>query len=298
MEILKYTKHSLEETHRTGIYYILNTLNGKFYIGSTSWIGNFPSRMGFRHRWGCHINDLKANRHESRHLQNAWNKYGEENFDFCIAEFVEPERCIEVEQMYLDLFPKGDREDVYNICFIAGSSLGCKRSEESRRKMSEAKKGTKASDETRLKMSESAKGIGAKEFYLVSPEGTEIKGKNIKEFATSLGINSANLHKVITGDICHYYGWTANLENHAKYKESYDLRGLGWDKDKKHFLVRYTQGKKQVKVSFKNFQDAYSFREILVSEGQTWQIKTQIIEEVKLILQEGLTNVRSTKISS
>lgn len=296
MEILKYTKHSLEETHRTGIYYILNTLNGKFYIGSTSGVGRFPSSSGFRHRWGCHIRDLKANSHESGHLQNAWSKYGADAFDFRIAEFVEPERCIEVEQLYLDLFPKGDRKDVYNICFIAGSSLGCQRSEETRKKIGDAHRGRKASSETRLKMSEAAKGIGAKEFYLVSPEGLEVKGKNLKEFAESIGLHRANLHKVITGAISNYYGWTSNLENYIKYKEAYELRGLGWHKCSRKFTVSHNVNNIQIVERFSLFKDALDLRNKLEEKGYVFQIRYRSKNTNTEILKKAIKDAGSTEI--
>jgi len=58
---------------KSGIYKIINKVNGKYYIGSSNDI---------KGRWSEHKNDLKANRHDNDYLQKSWNKYGEENFEF------------------------------------------------------------------------------------------------------------------------------------------------------------------------------------------------------------------------
>lgn len=63
-----------------GVYSITNTLNGKKYIGST--------RKSFLTRLKQHCQKLNNNKHHCEHLQNAWNKYGEENFEFSILEIV------------------------------------------------------------------------------------------------------------------------------------------------------------------------------------------------------------------
>lgn len=55
----------------SGIYKIVNTKNGKMYIGSSK---------NIKRRWGIHKSSLKNNRHHSVYLQRAWHKYGKENF--------------------------------------------------------------------------------------------------------------------------------------------------------------------------------------------------------------------------
>lgn len=56
-----------------GVYAIINLVNGKFYIGSS---------IGMNTRWWNHLIDLRNGTHENAHLQNSFNKYGEENFIF------------------------------------------------------------------------------------------------------------------------------------------------------------------------------------------------------------------------
>lgn len=62
------------------IYKIINTINGKFYVGST---GNMYERTR------CHRNRLRRGKHHCKHLQAAWNKYGEKFFVFAVVEKIE-----------------------------------------------------------------------------------------------------------------------------------------------------------------------------------------------------------------
>ena len=61
------------------IYKIRNLLNGKFYVGSAQ-----DTRTRFRQ----HRRLLRKGAHHCKHLQNAWNKYGEELFKFEVIEHV------------------------------------------------------------------------------------------------------------------------------------------------------------------------------------------------------------------
>ena len=97
-----------------------------------------PYDIGFRHRWNRHLSKLRSNKHFSKKLQNAYNKYGEEFLYFEILEVCEPELCLDREQIYIDK---------YNACYLgynsrpkASSQLGFKHSEESKQNQSFAKK--------------------------------------------------------------------------------------------------------------------------------------------------------------
>lgn len=112
-----------------GIYKIINLITGDTYIGSSKDVYN---------RWKRHRYDLNHNKHHSKYLQNAWNKYGAENFKFDVIEqcSLEKEILLEIEQKYLDLLKPN-----YNTCHIAGSPFTIAVSEETKRKKSEALKG-------------------------------------------------------------------------------------------------------------------------------------------------------------
>lgn len=98
----------------TGVYSIL--LNNNIYIGSTSYI------KGFKVRFNKHKQDLLNNKHHSIYLQNSFLKYKNKNVIFQILHICEPNDCLKWEQFYIDLLnPK------YNICKIAGSNKGYKK---------------------------------------------------------------------------------------------------------------------------------------------------------------------------
>lgn len=128
----------------SGIYQIRNQLNGKRYIGSS---------VNLRKRWYVHLSRLRSGQHPNPYLQAAFRKYGETAFEFSVLEHANPENLIEHEQHYLDtLGPE------YNIAPTAGSCLGCRRSPETRRKISEALRGHTVTQETRQKISEGHRG--------------------------------------------------------------------------------------------------------------------------------------------
>lgn len=88
-----------------GVYKIINTVNGKFYIGSSK---------NIKSRWKQHIDKLRENKHGNTYLQNAWNKYGEQSFWFEIIEECEPHVQFEREQYYLNTLNPFDNRG-YNI---------------------------------------------------------------------------------------------------------------------------------------------------------------------------------------
>ena len=78
---------------RAGIYMLTNLISGKRYIGSSK---------NLRQRLWEHRSLLRHNKHVNRHLQNAWNKYGEDNFEYSIIEYCNEENRIEREQFYVN----------------------------------------------------------------------------------------------------------------------------------------------------------------------------------------------------
>lgn len=75
------------------IYKIINVVNNKFYVGSTT-----NKKVRFRQ----HRNLLRGNRHHCKHLQASWNKYGEDKFEFVVVEIVSEGMSLQqVEDIYL-----------------------------------------------------------------------------------------------------------------------------------------------------------------------------------------------------
>jgi hypothetical protein len=128
----------------SGVYEIVNTINGHRYVGSSCDIKN---------RWREHVRDLNNNKHHSAYLQRAWNKYGEKYFIFSIIKECFPFILVSLEQGYIN---KSKPE--YNISPTAGSPLGVKHSDETKEKVSKAGKGRVFSDEHKKRISDANKG--------------------------------------------------------------------------------------------------------------------------------------------
>jgi len=108
---------------KTGVYVIANLINGKLYVGSAG--------RSFNERFRQHRSQLRRGIHHSKHMQAAWNKYGEESFEFRVVCETAPEQAVAMEQVYMDrLKPE------YNVLPRAGSALGMKMTEASKAKIS------------------------------------------------------------------------------------------------------------------------------------------------------------------
>lgn len=159
----------------SGIYVILQLSTGLHYVGSA---------VQLKRRWDRHRSDLMAARHHNQKLQRAWDKYGESDFRFDVAEECSPESLVEREQYWLD-----NTRPFFNILRIAYSAIGYKHTAEAKMKMGErsrlawaatsveertrraanhAKKicGSVHTESTRRKMSESHKGKALTEAQL------------------------------------------------------------------------------------------------------------------------------------
>lgn len=130
----------------TGIYQIVNLVNNKSYIGSAS---------NIKQRWSNHKTHLYNNKHHSKYLQNAWNKYGESMFVIKILHLCDKDKdvLLKLEQFYLDTL-----KPEYNIAKLAGSCLGIKLSKERKLQISKSLRGHVCSEETKKKMSDTQKG--------------------------------------------------------------------------------------------------------------------------------------------
>lgn len=108
-----------------GIYIITSLVNRKVYIGQST---------NIELRWLSHKEALSGNKHQNRHLQNSWNKYGEENFIFSVLEECSEDKLTEREQYWIDYYGGINSKDTYN--FREAGSRG-KMSEKTLKIMSE-----------------------------------------------------------------------------------------------------------------------------------------------------------------
>jgi group I intron endonuclease len=172
-----------------GIYGIHCKSNDKWYIGES---------ININQRMMQHKANLRSNYHDNNYLQSAWNKYGEEEFEFIILEahdiadktylferesywmgrcgYPSPNSCFNLKEagIYSPYPIKLKQKISESLKGKKSNTLGKKHSEESKRKMSEAKKGTKLSDETKHKISNIKRG------QPVSPECREKISNTLK----------------------------------------------------------------------------------------------------------------------
>lgn len=180
-----------------GIYMILNKINGKKYIGSS---------ISLTKRWKNHLYRLRGNKHPTPHLQAAYNKHGEENFEFRTLFFCDPKILLLFEQRALDYY-----KPEYNASPTAKNRLGSKTSYEARLARSKKMLGMKRPKWVREILSKAFKGQirNAKTYCgLISPEGVIYKNiTNMAKFGREHNFKSKYIYSVITGKLNHHKGW-------------------------------------------------------------------------------------------
>ena len=197
----------------TGVYAIVNRLNGKYYIGSARAQGKLECTTGFRVRFASHRSQLRNKNHHCKHLQNSYNYYvGELGYEandvyqIWILEYIEPGRCLSVEQSYIDTYwstgilyndkdkavggtviwtpemrlkrsqaqkgrtsgMKGKKHKPESIEKIIAKCTGQKRTNETKALMSAVRMGIEFSDEHRANLSEAQRNrkIRTKRFFV------------------------------------------------------------------------------------------------------------------------------------
>jgi hypothetical protein len=112
-----------------GIYCIENLINGKKYVGQSI---NIEERI--KHHKAQLNSEIST--HHNAHLQNAWDKYGEENFNFYILEECTEDELDDKEKYWSEFYKVYDTNSGYALK-TAGRGIGSRIiSEETRKKMS------------------------------------------------------------------------------------------------------------------------------------------------------------------
>ena len=128
-----------------GIYEIVNKINNKRYVGSS---------VDLYSRFRNHKAQLNNATHENPILQRAWDKYGEDAFEFRVLLLCEKSDVLGYEQQMLDC-----SAHEYNIATNAyAPGTGRTLTEEHRRKISESQKGKTITQDCRAKLSLANKG--------------------------------------------------------------------------------------------------------------------------------------------
>lgn len=208
-----------------GIYKITNNINNKVYIGQT--------RQRFCKRFWHHSWKLRNNNHDNQYLQNAWNHYGEDNFTFSIVEVLNDVEKLNIfEKKYISELKSIDK--CYNMQDGGQTYKGFTRTEEHRKSIGEKNRlnmlGRKHSEETKKKMSESRKGnqYNKKKFKISDKNAMlakEMLMNGIKPSSVAKDLNVP--YKVINGIISSnsykhvlVEGWEEFLKGRKKYKRT------------------------------------------------------------------------------
>lgn len=128
--------------YNSGVYRI--EIGDKYYYGLSSNLTDRKSK---------HLSDLRFGRHKNPYMQAAYSKHGEYSFRtlvYCEGDYMSRLEASLIQQHY-------DDDRCMNLVAEAGCG-GSKHSEESRRKISESKRGKPRSEETRRKLSKSHRG--------------------------------------------------------------------------------------------------------------------------------------------
>jgi group I intron endonuclease len=212
----------------SGVYQIRCKQNGKIYVGSA---------VNLQWRWHSHRRDLGNGVHVNPHLQSAWNLYGETNFEFSVLEYVDEQRLLTTEQLWIDKTGCTDRRIGFNVkleATSAGQGIGrtwqgfrdpsgnavtivnladfCRRNRLSMAAMSQLFKG-----QSKLKSHKGwthTNSVRQREFIkthdgFIDPQGQAIGPiRNLAAFCRDHGLDNPHMTAVSRGRIPSHRGWT------------------------------------------------------------------------------------------
>lgn len=181
------------------IYKIINVLNGKFYVGSTK---NMYQRT-YNHR-----RRLRKKTHHCKHLQAAWDLYGEDAFVFVVVETVDSIADLQrAEDVWLQ--EHFGKDYCYNASPYSDTPMrGGTHTEETREKISQkiqaalARGGAgkyKRSSETVEKLSASLKGNSCAKGYKRTEEERKAISERMKGKTLWLGKKHSEESKLKMG---------------------------------------------------------------------------------------------------
>ena len=149
--------------------------------GQHTYIG---SSADIKKRWSNHRSELRRGVHPSPHLQNAWNLYGEDSFEFSIVEECPIDQLLAREQWHLD-----QCNEVYNCAPIAGTRRGVPHSPETRERMSAAHMGHEMSPEAREKLRSTLTGRKLSPEHRANMSAVRIGSKHTDETRAKMSVS-------------------------------------------------------------------------------------------------------------
>ena len=240
----------------SGVYCILNTVNQKRYIGSSN---NCYLRLM------DHRAELRANVHANKHLQNAYNKYGESVFTCFVVEFCDEDKRLEREKYYIDLF-----NAEYNII---KNPIEITISEESRKKMSESRKKGFANG--------TIKAYQSKEIHQYDLQGNYLKSYNSqKEACKAIGMHESTIIRYFQYHYSHCRGYLWSYEKKDKippqYKNKKDNSFLNKQVIVENILTKEKQEFPSIKDCSKKFNVTNGVIGYVIKVGNIYKHKYKI----------------------
>lgn len=186
---------------RYSIYSIRNKINGKRYVGLTRDITS---------RWYHHIYELRRGLHHSSKLQRAFNKYGEDNFEFSVLETVDCDFDFIASEEIAFIQKYDSCINGYNITHGGEGTDKRVLTEETKEKLRKAMQGNtyalgkKHSEDTKKRQSEAMKHCSDIEERKLRASNILIELWNTQEFREKMQLlnkgNTYNLGKHLTED--------------------------------------------------------------------------------------------------
>lgn len=158
----------LSDKGKSGIYLIMNTVNGKVYVGKA---------LCIYRRIKNHVGALNMkSKDENRHLINAWFKYGRSSFKYEVLEYLDKNesKIAERELYWMGHYSSLNRKNGYNLRY--DSSTGLIVSEETREKLRIATKRRFEDPKEREKV-----GLCSKNFWKNNPDIKKQMSENVSK---------------------------------------------------------------------------------------------------------------------
>ena len=194
-----------------GVYRIVNTTNGKCYVGSSK---------NIKARYRQHKAQVYSGSHHSTKLRNSIRKHGPDNFAFEVVEFCDEHCLLAKEAHWMATYDAVDNG--YNVRRDPSTNKGVVVSPETRAKLSRLHKGRKATDATRAKMSLACKGRDMSEKVKVSADrrrGKPLPKTTRDKIATALtGVSKSPEHVAKVAEA--QKGKTVSAETRKKISEA------------------------------------------------------------------------------
>jgi group I intron endonuclease len=210
----------------SGVYQILNKENNKVYIGSTN---------NFKKRRKQHFYLLRSGKHGNSYLQDSWNKYGEDSFEFNVVEIVEDQdNLIEREQYYIDTFKSYNNSFGYNLKRYAKGMKDFTHKDETKDKMRKSKLkelnsffGKTHTEKAKDSIRKSNRGEGASKSKLKESDVLEIykllslNNMKIKDIATKFNVAPNTITQIKNGTNWSHLYHLFDGKRDSRYKSNF-----------------------------------------------------------------------------